>query len=173
MLEFQLECCRMPLARLWREKFPRYLLIASPPSADQSQSQSYITTDGQSVSMSWCLAHLGLLTRVCFLLETSFRQLQVCNFVVPSLTRGRVCKLLYNCFSSADHIHGVGVGVLLAAYSQSTSSSGYQASLWDPWPDFILLFFLRLTITFFFLSKAPSLTRKRVCSLQCNHSLVQ
>jgi hypothetical protein len=28
--------------------------------------------------------------------------------------------------------HGVGVGVLLAADSQSTSSSGYQASLWDP-----------------------------------------
>jgi hypothetical protein len=41
----------------------------------------------------------------------------------------------------------VGVGVLLAADSQSTSSSGYRASLWDPWPDFILLFFLRLTIT--------------------------
>jgi hypothetical protein len=38
------------------------------------------------------------LTRVCFLLEISFRQLQVCNFVEPSLTRGRVCKLLYNCF---------------------------------------------------------------------------
>jgi hypothetical protein len=32
----------------------------------------------------------------------------------------------------------VGVGVLLAAYSQSTSTSGYRASLWDPWPDFIL-----------------------------------
>jgi hypothetical protein len=43
-----------------------------------------------------------------------------------------------------------GVGVLLAADSQSTSKSGYRASLWDPWPDFILLFFLRLTIAFFF-----------------------
>jgi hypothetical protein len=40
---------------------------------------------------------------------------------------------------------GVGVGVLLAADSQSTSSSGYWASLWDPWPDFSLLFFLRET----------------------------
>jgi hypothetical protein len=27
---------------------------------------------------------------------------------------------------------GVGVGVLLAADSQSTSKSGYRASLWDP-----------------------------------------
>jgi hypothetical protein len=45
---------------------------------------------------------------------------------------------------------GVGVGVLLAADSQSTSASGYRASLWDLWPDFILLFFFRLTITLFF-----------------------
>jgi hypothetical protein len=48
--------------------------------------------------MSWCLAQSGTMTRVCFLLEISFRQLQVCNFVAPFLTRGRVCKLLYNCF---------------------------------------------------------------------------
>jgi hypothetical protein len=33
-----------------------------------------------------------------FLLEISFRQLGVCYFVAPSLTRGRVCNLLYNCF---------------------------------------------------------------------------
>jgi hypothetical protein len=33
-----------------------------------------------------------------FRLEIFFRQLRVCNFVAPSLTRGRVCNLLYNCF---------------------------------------------------------------------------
>jgi hypothetical protein len=38
-------------------------------------------------------------------------------------------------------LHLVGVGVLLAADSQSTSSPGYQASLCDPWPDVIMLFF--------------------------------
>jgi hypothetical protein len=32
-----------------------------------------------------------------FLLEISFRQLRFCYFVAPSLTRGRVCNLLYNC----------------------------------------------------------------------------
>jgi hypothetical protein len=32
------------------------------------------------------------------LLEISSRQLRVCYFVAPSLTRGRVCNLLYNCF---------------------------------------------------------------------------
>jgi hypothetical protein len=29
-----------------------------------------------------------------FLLEISFRQLRLCHFVAPSLTRGRVCNLL-------------------------------------------------------------------------------
>jgi hypothetical protein len=32
------------------------------------------------------------------LLEISFRQLWVCYFVAPYLTRGRVCNLRYNCF---------------------------------------------------------------------------
>jgi hypothetical protein len=32
--------------------------------------------------------------RFFFLLEISFRQLRVCYFVAPSLTRGRVCNLL-------------------------------------------------------------------------------
>jgi hypothetical protein len=34
-----------------------------------------------------------------FLLEIFFSQLRVCYFVAPSRTRGRVCNLLYNCFS--------------------------------------------------------------------------
>jgi hypothetical protein len=66
---------------------------------------------------------------------------------------------------------GVGVGVLLAADRQSTSSSGYRASLWDPRPDFIMFFFSADNYLII-LSKASSVTRKRVCSLQCNHSLV-
>jgi hypothetical protein len=49
----------------------------------------------------------------------------------------------------------VRVPVLLAADSQSTSSFGYRASLWDPWPDFILLFFFRLTITLLFFLRRP------------------
>jgi hypothetical protein len=39
-----------------------------------------------------------------FLLEISFRHLHVYYFVAHSLTRGRVCNLLYNCFwSLPDH----------------------------------------------------------------------
>jgi hypothetical protein len=47
---------------------------------------------GQSVLVSG--AHLGPATNFSFLLEISFRQMRVCYFVAPSLTRGRVCNLL-------------------------------------------------------------------------------
>jgi hypothetical protein len=44
------------------------------------------------------------------LIEISYRQLRLCYIVAPSLTRGRVCNLMYNCFwalpeqSSTQHI---------------------------------------------------------------------
>jgi hypothetical protein len=40
----------------------------------------------------------GTFNQFFFLLEISFRFMRVCYFVAPSLTRGRVCNLLYNCF---------------------------------------------------------------------------
>jgi hypothetical protein len=40
----------------------------------------------------------GTCDQCFFLLEISFRHMRVCYFVAPSLTRGRVCNLLYNCF---------------------------------------------------------------------------
>jgi hypothetical protein len=40
----------------------------------------------------------GTCDQFFFLLEISFRQLRLCYFVAPSLTRGRVCNLLLNCF---------------------------------------------------------------------------
>jgi hypothetical protein len=40
----------------------------------------------------------GTCDQFFFLLEISFRQFHVCYFVAPSLKRGRVCNLLYNCF---------------------------------------------------------------------------
>jgi hypothetical protein len=47
---------------------------------------------GQSVLVSG--AHLGPATNFSFSLRFSFRQLRVCYFVAPSLTRGRVCNVL-------------------------------------------------------------------------------
>jgi hypothetical protein len=40
----------------------------------------------------------GTCDQFLFILQISFRQLRVCYFVAPSLTRVRVCNLLYNCF---------------------------------------------------------------------------
>jgi hypothetical protein len=56
--------------------------------------------DRQSVGQSFLVSgtHLGPATNFFFQLEIFFRQLPVCYFVEPSLTRGRVCNLLYNCF---------------------------------------------------------------------------
>jgi hypothetical protein len=59
---------------------------------------------GQSVLVSG--AHLGPVTNFFFILEISFRQLSVCYFVAPSLTRGRVCNLLYNCFWDYEIMDG-------------------------------------------------------------------
>jgi hypothetical protein len=40
----------------------------------------------------------GTFNQFFFLFEIPFRHLHVCYFVASSLTRGRVCNLLYNCF---------------------------------------------------------------------------
>jgi hypothetical protein len=61
---------------------------------DKSQSQRYLTTDGQLASLSWCQAIIRARDQYFFLLEIFFRQLWVCYFVAPSLTRGRVCNLM-------------------------------------------------------------------------------
>jgi hypothetical protein len=50
----------------------------------------------QSVLVSG--AHLGPVTNFSFAMKFPFRHLRFCKFVAPSLTRGRVCKLLYNYF---------------------------------------------------------------------------
>jgi hypothetical protein len=60
-----------------------------------SQSQSDFTTDGQSASLSWCQATIRAHDQFFFLLEIFFRQLRVCYFVAPSLTRGRACNSLF------------------------------------------------------------------------------
>jgi hypothetical protein len=54
--------------------------------------------DNQSASLSWCQAPIWEPRPVLFPLEISFRQLRLCYFLAPSLTRGWGCNLLYNCF---------------------------------------------------------------------------
>jgi hypothetical protein len=52
----------------------------------------------QSVGQSGVRRPSGTRDQFFSLLEISFRQLLLCYFVAPSLTRRRVCNLLYNCF---------------------------------------------------------------------------
>jgi hypothetical protein len=53
----------------------------------QSQCQSHITTDSQSVSISWRRAQSGTFDK------RFFSKLLSCLFGAPSLTRGRVCHM--------------------------------------------------------------------------------
>jgi hypothetical protein len=57
------------------------------------------------------------------------------------------------CVVLCNGVPYVGVGVFLAADVQSTSKSGYRASLWNPLPDFILLFFFPFDNYFILLSR--------------------
>jgi hypothetical protein len=68
--------------------------IISPITGSVEISQSYLTTDGQSASLSWGQATIKARDKFFFLLEIFFRQLQVYYFVAPSLTKGWVCNLL-------------------------------------------------------------------------------
>jgi hypothetical protein len=55
----------------------------------QSQSGSHVSTDGQSVGLSWCRAPFGAPDQILIM----FWKLQSCKLGAPSLTRSRVCRL--------------------------------------------------------------------------------
>jgi hypothetical protein len=57
--------------------------------------------------------------------------------------------------------------------SQSVSISWYRVPLWDLRPDIISCRNVDVWNLRSYISGAPSLTRGRVCNLQCNHSMVR
>jgi hypothetical protein len=73
------------------------LQVIGPLPKSQSQSQSHIATDGQSVSLSWCRAPSGAHDQI-FILPW---KLLSCPYGARSLTRSRVCHLsvIVTCFS--------------------------------------------------------------------------
>jgi hypothetical protein len=76
---------RRGIKEIW---FPNFL--KAPLILCQSQSQSHVTTDDQSVCRGVKFT-LELVTRYCFLSESW--KLLCCLCGAPSLTRGRVCLL--------------------------------------------------------------------------------
>jgi hypothetical protein len=84
--------------------YPRALGSLSSPLATRSATETEVEEEinlRPTVSRPVCfdVRHpSGTRDQFLFLLEISFRPLRVCYFVAPSLTRGCVCNLLYNCF---------------------------------------------------------------------------
>jgi hypothetical protein len=123
-----------------------------------------------------------------FLLQISLRQLRVCYFVGPSLTRGRVCNLLYNCFWALKEQS-------LLGRSPAELTAIFYCLIWhSPNLEVDVEFPLRPTVSrpvrlgvlllleqvtrcciclsdnyfLYFSCRALSLTRGRICNLQCN-----
>jgi hypothetical protein len=106
-----------------------------------------------------------------FVLEISFRQLRVCYFVAPSLTRGLVCNLLYNYFWAFARAVTLGSKSRktrrshITTDSQSASQSWCHAPIRGPRPIFLLLDIIFRQFAY------PSLTRGRVDSWSPLYSL--
>jgi hypothetical protein len=68
--------------------------VAKGMSLPSCPSRSYLTTDGQSANLPWCQYTIKARDQFFFLLENFLRELRVCYFMEPYLTRGRICCLL-------------------------------------------------------------------------------
>jgi hypothetical protein len=93
------------LVAIWHQ--PSSLLFTGWLSTDyslgcQSQSQSHIATDGQSVSKSWCWAPSGAYDQIFI----TVWQLRSCFFFcgAPSLTRGQVYVLSESLPALVSHL---------------------------------------------------------------------
>jgi hypothetical protein len=86
----------VPFCRLLRLAGLRWRYSNPPPhgSTHWPKFKFKLIYDRQLVGQTY----LGPVTNFFSLLEVFFRNLPVCYFVAPSLTRGRVCNFLYNCF---------------------------------------------------------------------------
>jgi hypothetical protein len=76
--------------------FLQYIRLPPPRVPWYCKSKVKVTL-GPTLSWPVCLGARrpsGTRDQFFYLLEISFRQLRVCYFVAPSLTRGRVCNLL-------------------------------------------------------------------------------
>jgi hypothetical protein len=97
---------------------------------EKSRSQSYITTDSESVGQSVLVSgtHLGQATNFSFSLKFSLDSCGFVIFVAPSLTRGRVCNLLWLLFLAS--------AVLLGSESRGTQKPYFIVPILDsPQPE--------------------------------------
>jgi hypothetical protein len=96
----------------------------------KSQSQSYITTDSQSASLSWCQAPICYPRPVVPILSLIiFGQLRVCWCEAPSLTRSRVCTFQFlpsivNAAFLRSESHGTHDHILLSLFLRLLQPGG-------------------------------------------------
>jgi hypothetical protein len=122
-----------------------------------SEVWGHVMTDGQSVSMSWRRAHLGTCNQILsefyclvFVGRPLWREFGSvsCQYIIISKS-----KLLYDW--------------------QSVSMSWYQAPLWGLRSDIISCRNVAVWNLRSCICGAPSLMRRWVCNLRCNHSMVR
>jgi hypothetical protein len=100
------------------------LSCANSLSASWSESESYITTEGQSASPSWKKAPVWGLRS-----DFYYCQLWVCWCGALSLTRGRVCRLQLLLVSPAQSLSGPSpVGLVTIFYCLRLETSLFFAS---------------------------------------------
>jgi hypothetical protein len=96
-----------------------------------------ITTDYHLAILSRCQATIRARDQFFFLLEIFFRQLRVCHFVAPSLTRGRVCNLvllqsLGSAVSLWSESHGTQDHILLSQFLRLLQPGGPGSCIYIP-----------------------------------------
>jgi hypothetical protein len=95
-------------------------MIVTAVKTSQLQSQSYLTTDGQSAGLSY---HLRPATNFSFTsMKIIFRQFQDCYYGVPSMMRGWVSNLqlllwLANAVFLRSEFHGTHDQILVSHFS--------------------------------------------------------
>jgi hypothetical protein len=104
-----------------------WLQTISRLTGNQRQSQSYITTDGQSVLVSG--THLWPATNFLLLSLIIFRQLRICWCGAPSVTRSRICSFEFLLgIASANFLrsefHGTHEHILLSLFFRLSQPGG-------------------------------------------------
>jgi hypothetical protein len=117
---------------------PYKVLTSVTGQSIKSQSQSYITTDSQSASLSWSQAPIWD-TRPIFLLLSLiiFRQLQICWCGAPSLTRSRVCSFQFLLVIASTALlrsesHGTHEHILLSLFLRLPHPGGPGSCIYFP-----------------------------------------
>jgi hypothetical protein len=124
-----------PFRRLLGLAGSRWRYSTPPPhgclTLPGSESESYVTTDGQSTSLSWYKAPIRGLRPDFFSVRNTEYIWQLCSLFrgTPSLTRGRVC-LLYMplALASADFLGRSPLGLATVFYCLRSETSLFVAS---------------------------------------------